>query len=595
MTKTGENKATRQCWECLKRRLVCDNTLPHCIKCQKAGRQCSGYDDAKPLQWIQPGKVTSRRRRKKDGSSPKIYTVESTASSERRICQGASAPEQKLRGPLHEEDYIGEPVDYKAALSAWAKDRVSHPGDRVTDLHALSFKMTESAKEAARIFQICGRAKIEEIVASDAYDEAAKLLRSNRNPLQRLKRLLQVLRLQNVPIYGDLVDETSEVVQAVQYYNLRIHTSYKAAGELAPNPVLVPFPQQALHLLTPAIHHTLVCLALNHYIHTLPLGTDRSVLAPNRWKVYHHRGAALRALGEYIGQDKTRCSDMTITTILMFMCLELQNPTFADWRSHVHGMKQIVDLRGGPKKLRQEAPHLIPSLVLYVLIVSMANTCSPSWDQVEMSSTADDVTDDIMGIYSLIFPYTLCPPELFTEILCVNRLRAKASAAVLECDFDADHTLQAYDLLARIETFSVEDWAQAGTLYTEWVTVGTVYKAAVALYATLSLGSLTVLPADASLLDIQTAYSNVLLGSLRTALETRRIARFMAWPLVVVGVEAIYRGEATRSWIEARLEDLSRMLGTSGPLKARSVLRRYWKGGVAGWDECFDRPYVFVM
>ncbi|CAN9177468.1 unnamed protein product [Alternaria alternata] len=536
------------------------------MKCQKAGRQCSGYEDAKPLQWIQPGK-------------------------------DVNVPEQMGCKPMHEEDYICEPVDYEAALSAWEKNRVSHPGDRITDLHALSFRMTASAKEAGRIFQIGGRAKIEEIVESGSHEEAAKLLRSDRNPLQRLKRLLEVLQLQDVPRYGDLMDETSEVVQAVQYYNLRIHTTYKAAGELAPNPALVPFPQQALHLLTPAIHHTLVCLSLNHFIHTSPLGTDRAVLAPNRWKVYHHRGAALRALGQHIGQDKTRCSDMTITTILMFMCLEfqLQNPSFADWRSHVNGMKRIVDLRGGPKKLMKEAPHLVPSLVLYLLIVSVANTCSPSWDQVEINSTADDVTEDITSIYSLIFPYTLCPPELFTEMLHTNRLRAKASAAVLQCDFDVDHTLKAYDLLARIEAFSVEDWAQPGTFYDEWLIVGTVYKSALALYAILSLGSLTVLPADASLLDIQTVHGDILLRNLRTALKDPRIARFMAWPLVVVGVEAIYRGEATRDWIGASLEELSRKLGTSGPIKACSVLRRYWKGGVSGWDECFDRPYVFVI
>lgn len=228
-------------------------------------------------------------------------------------------------------------------------------------------------------------------------------------------------------------------------------------------------------------------------------------------------------------------------------------------------------------------------------IVSVANTCSPSWDQVEINSTADDVTEDITSIYSLIFPYTLCPPELFTEMLHINRLRAKASAAVLQCDFDVDHTLKAYDLLARIEAFSVEDWAQPGTFYNEWLIVGTVYKSALALYAILSLGSLTVLPADASLLDIQTVHGDILLRNLRTALKDPRIARFMAWPLVVVGVEAIYRGEATRDWIGASLEELSRTLGTSGPIKACSVLRRYWKGGVSGWDECFDRPYVFVI
>jgi hypothetical protein len=165
----------------------------------------------------------------------------------------------------------------------------------------------------------------------------------------------------------------------------------------------------------------------------------------------------------------------------------------------------------------------------------------------------------------------------------------------LQCDFDVDHTLKAYDLLARIEAFSVEDWAQPGTFYNEWLIVGTVYKSALALYAILSLGSLTVLPADASLLDIQTVHGDVLLRNLRTALKDSRIARFMAWPLVVVGVEAIYRGEATRDWIGASLEELSRTLGTSGPIKACSVLRRYWKGGVSGWDECFDRPYVFVI
>lgn len=217
MAEKGEKKAVRQCWECLKRRLVCDNALPHCMKCQKAGRQCSGYDDAKPLQWIQPGKVTSRRRRKKDGSSPKIYTIEPTANSQMRMCQGTSVPDHKLYGPLYAEDYICEPVDYEVALSAWEKDQVPHPEDRVTNLHALSFRMAASAREAARIFQIGGRAKIEEIVESGSHEEAAKLLRSNRNPLQRLKRLLWVLQVQDIPIYRYLMDETSEVVQAVQY------------------------------------------------------------------------------------------------------------------------------------------------------------------------------------------------------------------------------------------------------------------------------------------------------------------------------------------------------------------------------------------
>ncbi|KAI4659232.1 uncharacterized protein J4E78_005658 [Alternaria triticimaculans] len=452
--------------------------------------------------------VTSKRRGKKD-SSPRKRSSNNTAAKS-------------------EVDYACEPIDYEATLTEWVKDRIVNPQYRVTELHVLSFKMIAVAKEAARVFEIGGRAKIEEIVEKGLHEEAESLLRSGRDPLQRLKRLLAFLSMQDVPLYDDLMDETSEVVQAVQYYNVRIHPQYKASQELAPNPALVLFPPQ----------------------------------------------------------DKTRCSDMTITTILMFMCLELQNPTFADGRSHVNAMKRIVDLRGGPKQVMKEAPYLIQPMVLYLL---------PSWDQVDISNTAEEMNEDITDMYSLIFPYTLCPRELFTEILRTNQLRAKASAATQLCDFNPDYALEAYNVLGRIEAFSAEDWARAGTFCTEWLTVGLVYKSAVALYATLSLCPLMVLPTTPSLLESQAAYGDVLLSNLGTALKAPRMAKFMVWPLIVAGVEAMHRGEGTRNWIEAGLEDLSRTLGTSCPIKVCSVLKRYWKGGVAGWDECFDQSYVFAI
>ena len=105
--------------------------------------------------------------------------------------------------------------------------------------------------------------------------------------------------------------------------NVRIHPEVKASGELAANPALIMFPLHALHVLPPAVHHTLVCLSLNHYIHSLPAGTDKKVTVSNKSKVYHHRGAAIRALSRYVGQDKTRNSDATIASILMFMSVEV--------------------------------------------------------------------------------------------------------------------------------------------------------------------------------------------------------------------------------------------------------------------------------
>ncbi|KXJ85576.1 hypothetical protein Micbo1qcDRAFT_154093 [Microdochium bolleyi] len=55
----------KQCWECQRRRIVCDSASPVCRKCETAGVVCPGFDDKKPLTWLAPGKVTARPRKKK--------------------------------------------------------------------------------------------------------------------------------------------------------------------------------------------------------------------------------------------------------------------------------------------------------------------------------------------------------------------------------------------------------------------------------------------------------------------------------------------------------------------------------------------------
>ncbi|KXX76128.1 Arginine metabolism regulation protein II, partial [Madurella mycetomatis] len=52
-----------QCWECRRRRLVCDGTQPVCTKCRAARIVCPGYADKKPLTWLAPGQVVSRTRK----------------------------------------------------------------------------------------------------------------------------------------------------------------------------------------------------------------------------------------------------------------------------------------------------------------------------------------------------------------------------------------------------------------------------------------------------------------------------------------------------------------------------------------------------
>jgi hypothetical protein len=52
----------RQCWECFRRRLVCDFSRPGCKKCETVGTDCPGYSKHKPLKWLAPGEVASKKR-----------------------------------------------------------------------------------------------------------------------------------------------------------------------------------------------------------------------------------------------------------------------------------------------------------------------------------------------------------------------------------------------------------------------------------------------------------------------------------------------------------------------------------------------------
>lgn len=225
----------------------------------------------------------------------------------------------------------------------------------------------------------------------------------------------------------------------------------------------------------------------------------------------------------------------------------------------------------------------------------MANTCSPSWDQLNLTGTPAQNLQDIDSIYNLIFPYTLCPTVLFSSLMRVNHLRACASGALFAGEMDPSHSLEAHDLLSSIEAFSPEDWAQPGEHYDEWLLIGSIYQCSLALYCTMAFQSLTIFGDTLEMNAMRSIHGDHLLSSLRRALTMPRLVNFMMWPLTVLGVEAGYRDGATRYWIGKQLTELARHLGTSGPLKSHAVLRRYWQKEQPGWEECFDRPYVFIM
>lgn len=71
----------RHCWECLRRRLVCDSTRPVCTRCRTSGIVCPGYGEQQPLRWVKPGRVTARSRRRPKAAASQVVSVVSAKSS----------------------------------------------------------------------------------------------------------------------------------------------------------------------------------------------------------------------------------------------------------------------------------------------------------------------------------------------------------------------------------------------------------------------------------------------------------------------------------------------------------------------------------
>ncbi|KAL2266660.1 hypothetical protein VTJ83DRAFT_6012 [Remersonia thermophila] len=77
----AEVGGSAHCWECRRRRLVCDGTKPICKRCRAAGIVCPGYADRKPLTWLAPGRVVSRPRKKRQHRDAAPSGVSAAAAS----------------------------------------------------------------------------------------------------------------------------------------------------------------------------------------------------------------------------------------------------------------------------------------------------------------------------------------------------------------------------------------------------------------------------------------------------------------------------------------------------------------------------------
>ena len=124
--------------------------------------------------------------------------------------------------PFFNIDTDTELVDRQLAFTAWSPSNEKSWGHLAESQYdkiqrELTIQHVSNLEKLDRVFCIGGRARVEEIVTKGLHEEAATMLQSERQPLKRLERLLQVMRMQDLPDYDFLSNETCDVVQAVNY------------------------------------------------------------------------------------------------------------------------------------------------------------------------------------------------------------------------------------------------------------------------------------------------------------------------------------------------------------------------------------------
>lgn len=227
-------------------------------------------------------------------------------------------------------------------------------------------------------------------------------------------------------------------------------------------------------------------------------------------------------------------------------------------------------------------------------VAVIGNTTSPATDLIMTGPLINSINLVRKEYGNVVFGFQGCPLDLFVELVRINHLRFCATKpniiSVDEC------SSKAFRILDRVTNFSPDAWAKAKPSRNEdWMHLGYVYQAAVLLYAILSLQSLSILPRKDYLSDICVKNSLFLHELLERAIKSPRIKRFLLWPLLVLGVEAVNRDQLMRSFVRQNLKDLSNYVGFHVPLRAKIVLERFWASNETSWEMCFNEPRAFAM
>lgn len=165
--------------------------------------------------------------------------------------------------------------------------------------------------------------------------------------------------------------------------NSNWYPEYATIHPSAPNPHLAQFPVEFLHLMPASLCHSLACLAFTHRARRSSPRADyaKSIQIPAR--ILYHRGLAIKALSDDIGNVKIESNDAIIAGVFTFLISEVSSFCFilrrlsamtvacfkqvrlfeSTWRQNFQGATELIKLRGGFEHLSRSSVSLQPVLL----------------------------------------------------------------------------------------------------------------------------------------------------------------------------------------------------------------------------------------
>ncbi|KAI1419494.1 hypothetical protein F5Y12DRAFT_245116 [Xylaria sp. FL1777] len=544
-TKTSQ----KHCWECLRRRLVCDSVQPICNRCRTGGLVCPGYGEKQPLRWVKPGQVTACTRER----------------AKARLSAGVKT------GVSNNTGVDGDSTEANMADRASSTSQEdSNDGGLLRELDALYLLGARQLRNPDAIMRYdiaCENfagVRASYIYNCEIYERSSPLsllLEESRFKLP----LAQIAHHLPAPIQGLFI------LLALGHQIHRLPSDIEANVRVQVQSAVSFWTYQVVRTLNEDIAQEKKQASDETMTGVLMLMMAGQQLQPSSGWRYHYRGLMqmMRIRG---GIEKVwhECPHMHNGILSMVI-----GEVFANTTSPSHD--QVTEL-SHPRRL---------------------NFLLSAWGG----------HGDVLSVYV----GSICPLSLFSNVIQINHLRGLATRGMSNSPSSSSsssssscssfsHSRPIYAdaqvILEQILCFSPEIYASInGNTRTQskWLLVGRIHQSAIALYCILSLQHVLLLPESETLSRAVRMHYDRLLLDLKEGYKYRNFKNCFFWPLVVSGMCAVRGTAFERAFIADTLRDSVPHMGCSMPILARKVLMEFWGSGTKGWDDCFNQPYVFLM